>query len=111
MDPVNVSNPDLWKSLGAIFGPGGLALLIALAAALYFNTLQWKRLKEKDDECQKQCEKVMDAALLAMKEAELRWETRFQQMRGDVKEGFGIVAKLTEQVTLIGARANGTRTP
>lgn len=100
MDPVNVNNPDLWKSLGAIFGPGGLALLIAFAASLYFNRLLLARIKEKDDECHDQ-----------MTQAETRWETRFQQMRADVKEGFGIVAKLTEQVTLLGARANGTRTP
>lgn len=100
MEPVNVSNPDLWNSLGAIFGPGGLALLIALAASLYFNRMLWTRLKEKDDECRTE-----------MTAAESRWETRFQQMRADVKEGFSIVAKLTEQVTILAARANVTKTP
>lgn len=100
MEPVNVSDPGLWKVVGEIFGPGGLALLLAFAASLYFNRMLWTRLKEKDDECRTE-----------MTAAEVRWEARFQQMRADVKEGFGIVAKLTEQVTLIGARGNGTRTP
>lgn len=99
MDPVNVNNPDLWKSLGAIFGPGGLALLLALGASLYFNRMQWNRLKEKDDECQKE-----------MTAAETRWEARFQQMRSDVKEAFGIVAKLTENVTLLAERAKAMPT-
>lgn len=111
MDTVNVNNPDLWRSLGAIFGPGGLALLLAFAAALYFNFMQWTRAKEQDKQCQEEREKVLANAGAAMKDAEARWETRFQQMRSDVKEGFGIVAKLTEQVTLLGVRGNGTRTP
>ena len=90
MDPVNVNNPDLWRSLGAIFGPGGIPLLIGMAASMYFNLLQWRRAKEDKDECAK-----------AVTESETRWEARFQQMRADVKEGFGIVAKLTEQVTIL----------
>ena len=99
MDPVNVNNPDLWKSLGAIFGPGGLALLLALGASLYFNRMQWTRLKEKDEECAKD-----------MTAAETRWETRFQQMRTDIKEAFGLVAKLTEQTTLLAERAKSIPT-
>ncbi len=88
------SNPDLWKTLAAIFGPGGLVLLLTNGASLYFNKMLWTRLKEKDAECQDDMEK-----------AEARWETRFQQMRSDVKEGFGVVGKLTEQVTILATKS------
>lgn len=94
MDNVNVNNPDLWKTLATIFGPGGLALLLVFGVSVYFNRLQWVRLKEKDTECQDEMTKM-----------QALWETRFQQMRGDVKEAFGIVAKLTEQTTLLAERA------
>lgn len=94
MQEVQVSNPDLWKTLAGIFGPGGLVLLLTNGASLYFNKMQWARLKEKDEECHGQ-----------MNEAEARWETRFQQMRGDVKEGFAVVGKLTEQVTVLAERS------
>lgn len=94
MDPINTNNPELWKTLASIFGPGGIALLLVFGVSVYFNRLQWVRLKEKDQECQTE-----------MAAAESRWETRFQQMRGDVKEAFGIVAKLTEQTTLLAERA------
>lgn len=94
MEDINVSNPALWSQLGQIFGPGGVALLIGFAASLYFNRMLWTRLKEKDEECNKE-----------MTEAETRWDTRFQQMRTDVKEGFAVVAKLTEQVTVLATRS------
>jgi hypothetical protein len=81
MDAVNANNPDLWKALGAIFGPGGVALLLALGASLYFNRMQWHRLKEKDDECRTEREKAREYT------------------RADTKEAFGQVAELTKQVT------------
>lgn len=94
MDEIQVSNPALWTTLASIFGPGGLVLLITNAAAWYGTYLIWGRLKEKDAECHGE-----------MNEAELRWETRFQQMRGDVKEGFSVVARLTDQVTVLAERS------
>lgn len=94
MEDVQVNNPQLWTTLAGIFGPGGLVLLLTNAAAGWFIKMQWARLKEKDDECHTE-----------MVEAEARWETRFQQMRTDVKEGFAVVGKLTEQITTLVARA------
>lgn len=93
MEPINVSDPTLWTTLNSIFGPAGLVLLLTNVGAWYATHLIWKRLKEKDEGCQAEMEK-----------AEARWEARFQQMRGDVKEGFGIVAKLTERVTLLNVK-------
>lgn len=87
MEPVNVNDPALWKMLKEIFGPGGIALLLAFGASLYFNRMQWLRLKEKDTECQTEREKARE------------------YFRADTKEAFGVVAKLTDQVTLLAERA------
>lgn len=99
MEPINVSDPTLWDTFNKIFGPGGIPLLLVIGGLAWLVRSLIIRQKEKDAECQQQ-----------MKEAETRWETRFQQMRSDVKEGFGIVADLSKQVTLLVAKASDTRT-
>lgn len=99
MEPVNISDPTLWDTFAKIFGPGGIPLLLVVGGLAWVVRYLLVRLKEKDAECRTEMEK-----------AEARWETRFQQMRSDVKEGFGIVAKLSEQVTILATRANGTKT-
>lgn len=91
MDPINVSNPDLWRSLAAIFHPSGIVLLIALAASLYFNRMQWIRLKEKDTECQEERERVLAAS------------------QADRKEAMDNVAELTKQVTILTERSTQLR--
>ena len=100
MEPVNISDPTLWATVYKIFGAGGIPLLLVCGGLSWLVRHYIHREKEKDAECQS-----------AMEKAEARWETRFQQMRADVKEGFGIVAKLSEQVTILTAKVNGTRTP
>lgn len=97
--PTEALDPGWWSRMAEIFGPGGLVLLITNAAFGYLIWLFWNRLKEKDAECQKE-----------MTQAETRWETRFQQMRSDVKEAFGIVAELTKQTTLLAERAKAIAT-
>lgn len=99
MEPINVNDADLWKTLATIFGPGGLVLLLTNAGAWYATWLIWKRLKEKDAECQTEMDKQ-----------ETRSETRFQQMRSDIKEAFGIVGTLSERVTVLVERTANTRT-
>lgn len=98
MEEIQVSDPALWATLSAIFGPGGLVLLLTNAGAWYATYLIWQRLKEKDAEC-----------ATTMKTAEDRWESRFQEMRGDVKEGFAVVARMTEQVTILATRAQSPK--
>lgn len=95
--PEQALDPGWWRSMADIFGPGGVVLLITNSASWYGLWLFWKRLKEKDEECTTE-----------MSQAEARWETRFQQLRSDVKEAFGIVAKLTENVTILAERARTT---
>ena len=97
--PTEALDPGWWSRMAEIFGSGGLVLLITNAAFGYLIYLMWKRLKEKDTECQTE-----------MLNAESRWEVRFQQLRSDVKEAFGIVGELTKQTTLLAERSVSTRT-
>ena len=90
MDNINVNNPDLWRALAGIFGPGGIVLLLTNAAAYYMNYLMWGRLKEKDIECQAE---LAAAAAGAMERA--------NQMRDDIKEAFRAVADLSSKVTVL----------
>ncbi len=98
MDP-NINDPALWRALKEIFGPGGIALLIAFGASLYFNRMQWLRATEKDATCQKEKDS-----------AEERFQKSRSETRDDVKQAFGQVAELTKQVTLLAERTTSTRT-
>ena len=90
--PDQALDPGWWSQMSAIFGPGGVVLLITNGASWYGLWLFWKRLNEKDKECQTER------------------ETARAYTRADVKEAFGIVGKLTEQVTLLAERAKTTAT-
>lgn len=95
---------ELLKWLNTALGAVGFVSIITLGAGLAVsvagNWLMWQRLNEKDEGCRKE-----------MGEAESRWEVRFQQMRSDIKEAFGVVGELTKQVTLLAERSRtNTRT-
>lgn len=99
MDPVNINNPGLWDVLFKIFGAGGIPLLLGCGGLAWLVKQQNQRIKEKDEECRAEMDK-----------AEARWDVRFQQMRTDIKEAFGHVGELTDQVTRLAERSTLTRT-
>lgn len=99
MDPINISDPSLWDTFNKIFGPGGIPLLLVIGGLGWAVKSLMQRQKEKDSECQQE-----------MDRQETRSETRFQQMRGDIKEAFGIVGILSEKVTVLVERTTNTRT-
>lgn len=99
MESVNVNDPNLWKTLASIFGPGGLVLLITNAGTAWAVRLMWNRLKEKDEECRTE--------IAAERTSFMEFRN---QLRDDIKQAFGIVATLSEKVTVLVERTTNTRT-
>lgn len=106
MEPINVNDPTLWDMLFKIFGAGGIPLLLIAAGEGWAIKILLEKIdkkdadiKAKDEECQKE-----------LATAQAGWTERFNQMRADIKEAFGIVGTLSEKVTILAERAANMRT-
>lgn len=105
MEDIQVSNPALWTTLAGLFGPAGVVLLLTNAGFAYGIRIMWVRLKEKDEECQKELATAAAAALAAKTADQEAWRERATQMRDDIKEAFRAVGELSKQVTILVDRA------
>lgn len=88
-------DPGWWAQMAAIFGPGGVVLLITNATSWYGLWLMWKRLQEKDAECRSEIDSQRQA-----------WKSVVDGKDKDNKELAETVENLLVQVTRLVERAS-----
>jgi len=98
MDPAK--GLELLKWLNTSLGPVGFVAAIGAAVAVATNWFFWKRLKEKDQECQAEMDRQRAA-----------WKAVVDGKEADNKEIAKTVTDLLVQVTLLAERARVTNAP
>lgn len=107
MDPDKGLKLLLWldKEIGAV----GFVAIISLGAmagvAVFANLLMWTRIKEKDQECQRELKEQREEFQAELSRQRTAWKSVVDAKEAQMAEIAGTVTDLLIQVTLLAERA------
>jgi len=106
---------EVLKWLNGSIGSVGLVLILTMGAgtavSVAGNWLMWNRLKEKDEECQREMEATRERWSGVVEKIEAAMERRMGEARTERDRIADIVGDLTTQVTLLAERAGSRHLP